>query len=222
MIQTHAYQRDDRHLCLAGGILGLAEDGPQLAAFLKRQAFDAVLLGIPFEDLEGMRKASDPPASQEFDTDETDELYLQWLGRYGPVKVPPGDLYEAFQYARDQATPVEAIDLGDVGHADVWAKRVGLFELWRNNRRLRKLPAQEPKAADAASFAIEWDQRLFPTKGLRAVQLEREAWMVKRIEHFAERHRRLFALVPLARSAGVATVLQETSNWRPVGLPQAL
>lgn len=191
------------HVLLAGGILGLAEDGPTVRARLEAGTYDAIGLGIPFEDLDAIRATDGQESKREFERDATDELYVRELARYGPVQVPPSDLYEAFRHAAQRKLPIEAIDLGDEGHTAAWTKHVGMIELLRNNRRLRRLDEPPFRATRADDFAREWDARIFPTKGLRRVQADREAWMAGRIRLLLDARRNVFALVPLARWAGV-------------------
>jgi hypothetical protein len=188
---------------LAGGILGLEEDGPEVARFLSQDLSNGILLGIPFEDLDAIKGTSGKEQATEFDRDEADEIYLQALKKFGPVKVPPTDLYAAYAHAEAARVPIEAIALGDEGHSTVYTEHVGMFELMRNNRRLRDLKQAAFEARTPMEFAREWDEHLFPTKGLRRVQQEREAWMAQRVASLATPDRRLFALVPLARWEGV-------------------
>ncbi len=198
---------------LAGGILGLAEDGPKLAAWLERERFTGILLGIPFEDLDAIGATIGEEAKREFEQDATDDAYLKALAKFGPVQVPPPDLYAAFAYARAHSLAVEAIDLGDEGHSNVWAESVGFFELMRNNRRLRRIPEETLVAADPEAFAREWDEKLFPTKGLQKVQRARESWMARRIQEHAQGSGRWFALVPLARWNGVRAALESEQKF---------
>lgn len=205
---------DGARLVLAGGILGLAEDGPELAEHLEAGSYDDILLGIPFEDLDAIRATTGREGTHEFERDAGDEAYLKLLARFGRTQVPPGDLYAAYEYAKRRGLNVEAIDLGDEGHTAVWTQHVGMFELMRSNRRLKRIGDEEFHAKTAEEFAREWDRALFPTKGLRRVQSEREAWMAKRIGELAQRGRRAFALVPLARWAGVRERLTRDAAWR--------
>lgn len=194
---------DGRTVILAGGILGLAEEAKRVHQFLQDHPVERVLLGIPFEDLDAIKATREHHEDGTFEKDPVDEMYVDLLARYGPVQVPPGDLYAAFEHARSKGVPVDAIDLGDEGHSDIWAKKVGIFELMRNNRRLKRLDQLAFEAPTARGFADEWDQALFPSKGLRAVQDEREAWMGRRIADLSKGSKAVFALVPLARMKGV-------------------
>lgn len=194
-------------LHLAGGVLGLAEDGPEVKRLLEAHPFDAVLLGVPFEDLDAIRATNGQEAAKEFEQDEVDELYLKTLAKFGPVRVPPADLYAAFDHAQRNKLKIDALDLGDEGHSSTYAENVGVFEVIRNNRRLKRLEEEAFSARDPEAFAKEWDERLFSTKGLRKVQGAREAWMAKRLLEVLPGTRRAFALLPLARWAGVRTLL---------------
>lgn len=198
---------------LAGGILGLASEGPAVGERLRSDAFDLVLLGIPFEDLDAIRATSGKEHATEFHQDTTDDLYLKTLARFGEVRVPPADLYVAFEHAQRTGAKVEAVDLGDEGHTAVWTEHVGVFELIKNNRRLKRMPSEAFRARTPEEFAREWDERLFPTKGLKRVQDEREAWMAKRIAEAATGAARVFVLVPLARWPGVHRRLVETNGY---------
>jgi hypothetical protein len=202
MMLSVTLRRDGARVVLAGGIVGLAEERADVGRLLAQEPYDAVLLGVPFEDLDAIRATAGQERTRTFERDETDDLYFAALARYGEVEVPPGDLYAAYDFAQKHGLPVEAIDLGDEGHSALWAEHVGMFELIKNNRRLKRLHTETFEAKDAQAFAREWDAKLFPTKGLRRVQDEREAWMAKRIQDLSAPAKRLFVLVPLARWAG--------------------
>lgn len=193
---------------LLGGIVGVASDQERLRQTLLGGAFDAVLLGVPFEDLDAVRATDGAEATKEFEQDETSELYFERVRRFEPVVIPPPDLYEAFRHATAHQLPVEAIDLGDEAHTEVFARHVGMFEVLRNNRALRRLAAREFRSGDLDAFVIAWDAALYPSKGLRRVQQEREAWMAQRIQQSCASRRAVFALVPLARLAGVRRALE--------------
>jgi len=213
MIRTARLSREGMHVVLAGGIVGLSDEPDEVRALLAAERFDAVLLGIPFEDLDAIRATAGKERSQTFERDDTDDFYFKTLSRFGSVQVPPGDLYAAFDHAQQNALRVEAIDLGDEGHTALWTEHVGMFELIKNNRRLKRLDQESFAAKDAQEFAREWDEKLFPTKGLRRVQEEREAWMAKRIIDLVQPSHRVFALVPLARWDGVRRRL-ESAGFR--------
>lgn len=209
---------------VAGGILGLAEDGPELERFLRRESFNGILLGIPFEDLDAIKGTAGKEHQADFDRDEADEVYLTALAKFGPVKVPPGDLYAAYAHAEAHKVPIEAIDLGDEGHSAIYTEHVGMLELMKNNRRLRELKKAAFDAATPQEFARQWDEHLFPTKGLRRVQEEREAWMAQRLTSLATKGRHLFALVPLARWEGLVNRLVGAHRfvrveWEPTAPP---
>lgn len=206
-------------LTLAGGILGLAEDEAEATRLLEEQPWDILLLGIPFEDLDAIRATNGSEITKEFEQDSTDDLYLKLLGKFGRVRVPPPDLYATFRLAQVRKIPIEAIDLGDEAHSIAWTQNVGMFELLRNNRRLKHLDKERFESQTAEAFAHEWDEVLFPTKGLKKVQAERETWMTQRIVRETKAYPRVFALVPLARSRGIQARLMGEARFveaRPV------
>ena len=197
-----------------GGVLGVADDVPVLRRALEGRPWDAVLLGIPFEDLDAIRATVGQEQNRSFERDETDDLYLKQVERFAPPVIPPPDLYAAYAFAQERKIPVEAIDLGDEAHSESWSRNVGMFELLRNNRRMKNLPKHEFQSPSLEAFVVEWDEVVNHSNGLRRVQGERESWMAGRIQHFAQTHRALFALVPYARLVGLANRLERDFGFR--------
>lgn len=191
-----------------GGILGVADDVAVLHRALADESWSAILLGIPFEDLDAVRATAGHEQEKEFRRDATDEIYFQQLQRFAPPVVPPPDLYAAFAHATQRGLPLEAIDLGDEAHADSWTRNVGMLELLRSNRAQKKLPARAFVSTNPEMFALEWDGVLNATRGMKKVQAEREAWMAQRIDDLSRSHPALFALVPLARLDGLRATLE--------------
>lgn len=210
---------DGAHVTLLGGILGVASDVARLEQALAAGRWDAILLGIPFEDLDAIRATVGHEREREFERDSTDDVYLRGLERFEAPVIPPPDLYAAYEWASGRGVSVEAIDLGDEAHADAWTRRVGMFELLRNNRRTRKLPQVVFRAKTLDEFAVEWDRTVNDSKGLRKVQDEREEWMASRIHRISTEKRSLFALVPLARLDGLRGALEARFGFRPLRAP---
>ncbi|HLE47512.1 MAG TPA: hypothetical protein VI818_04375, partial [Candidatus Thermoplasmatota archaeon] len=178
-------------------------DAALVEAEFQKERPAQVLLGVPYEDLDSVRATLGKEAESEFESGELDEAYLLRLGQYGPVRSPPPDLYRAYQLADSLHLKAEAIDLGDEAFTERYTKHVGMFEVLRSNRSQRRLALRQFDASTGEAFAMQWDDALYPTRGLRKVQDEREAHMVDRIQELAKGPGLHFVLLPLARAIGV-------------------
>lgn len=201
-----------QRLTVVGGILGLESDVAVVHVEFQRERPAQVLLGVPFEDLDSIRATHGREHEAEFDSGDLDDSYLARLEAFGAVRSPPPDLYALYGYAEAAGLPVEAIDLGDESYAESYTRHVGMLEVLRSNRNQRRMLAQRTVAPTPEEFVFEWDRQLYPTKGLRRVQAEREEWMTNRIRMLAATAGPYMALLPLTREEGVVRRLLE-SGW---------
>ncbi|MBI2076971.1 MAG: hypothetical protein HYT80_01175 [Euryarchaeota archaeon] len=213
MIRAHRLKGPaGERVVLVGGILGLEADADVLEAEFQKERPRTLMLGVPYEDLDAVRATKGKEAETEFAATDMDEAYLLRLSQFGVVKSPPPDLYRAYELAERFHVRVEAIDLGDEAFTDRYTQRVGMFEVLRSNRNQKRLLAREFDARSAEDFALEWDDALFPSKGLQQVQHDREAHMAERIRALSKEAGVHLALLPLPRAIGVFDKLRET-GW---------
>ncbi|HLE46826.1 MAG TPA: hypothetical protein VI818_00900 [Candidatus Thermoplasmatota archaeon] len=203
---------------IVGGILGLEADAEILQSEFDRERPNSVLLGVPYEDLDAVRATKGKEAETEFASTDMDEAYLLRLSEFGLVKSPPPDLYRAYELAERFHLAVEAIDLGDEAFTERYTHHVGMLEVLRSNRNQRKLVAREFEVHSAEDFALQWDDAMFPTKGLQKVQEDREAHMVDRIQTLSRNAGLHLALLPLPRAIGVFDKLRD-AGWRAESAP---
>lgn len=127
---------------------------------------------------------------------------LQLLQRFGDVALPSPDLDAAYRWALDHDARVEALDMDDETHTDVYVAANRFWDVLKNNRMQKKLLAMTfNEAEDAEDLVRRFDAVQLRLKALRSVEEAREAHMAMRL---ADLEGSVVAVVPLARLHGVA------------------
>ncbi|MHB8634561.1 MAG: hypothetical protein ACYDBQ_11460 [Thermoplasmatota archaeon] len=195
---------DGCDLLALGTIAGFAPDGERVRLAIDSQKPAAICVGIPAEDLATLDQLAGA-AGELAEPDALSQRLLDLLGAYGPTRIPSPDLEAAHAAARLGGLPLEAIDIGDEDHSEIYTQSVSFRHVLRSNARykrlLRKGLPQRPR--DAYQLACDWDAATLATASLRAVEERRERHMAERLRDLARLHPRLLAVVPCARFAGV-------------------
>jgi hypothetical protein len=202
-----------------GTVPGFVPDGERVeqafAAFLP----DCLALGVPAEDLVVLETlATADPKPELPNPDEATERLLELLGAFGPTAIPSPDLERATALARAGGLPVAALDLDDAEHATLYTKHVKFRHVVQSNSIKRRLLKDGVAGDDAYALAEAWDAAWTRPKGLREVEETRERHMARRLHEIAAEHRRILAVVPATRLAGVLRALQGEALG---GLPSA-
>lgn len=213
-MERHVVVRvDGTPVHLLGTIQGLASEASLVRDAAPRLAPRVVALGVGPEDVRTLRTLADRSAAEdEFDTSAYEDQLLDRLRQFGDVRLPPPDLVEAVRVADQRNVPLEAIDLDDAAYADLYTEEVGLLQLWSNNRRIRKAAALDLPTADAATFILAWDREFTRAKGYRRIEEVREESMARRLRELARTKGEVFAIVPLARLAGIQRRLSASAH----------
>jgi hypothetical protein len=198
-------------MTLVGTIAGYVPDAERVAAAL-RGGPDLIALGIPPEDLEGLRVLrEEKPELPELDP-QTERLF-ELLKPWGECRVPSPDLEEAYQAAMAANTPLAALDLDDEAHSELYIRTVGFRQAVRSGKLLRKaLKADFSKHKDPYELAVAWEAFQTNLKPLRAVEAAREDHMARRLIEVSLGKRRVVAILPIARLAGVTARLEARSG----------
>ncbi len=195
-------------ILVVGTLLGFVPDGERV-----RQAFqafhpDLLALAVPAEDLDALARLASPDKPELPETDEVDHHILTILGRYGATRVPSPDLEAAHDEATRAKLPIEAIDLDDAAHTQLYTSNVKLRHLVQAASIRKKLLSKDfADSPDAYAFALAWDAAWNKPKGFARVEAEREAHMAQRIRDLAHGHQRLLAVVPATRFGGILAKL---------------
>lgn len=195
---------------LVGTVPGFAPDGERVEQAFQAFLPDCVALGVPAEDLAVLAQLATADPKPELPMpDEATQRLLELLAAFGPTAIPSPDLERATALARAGAIPVEALDLDDAEHATLYTKHVKFRHVVQSNSIKRRLLKDGVAGADAYALAAAWDAAWTRPKGLREVEEARERHMARRLRECAAGHRRILAVVPATRLAGLLRVLQD-------------
>ena len=198
-------------MLLVGTVPGFTLDGDRVEQAFEAFHPDCVALGVPSEDLavlDQLAKANPKPELPP--PDDTTARLLELLAQFGPTAVPSPDLERATALARAQEVPLEALDVGDHEHAALYTKHVKFRHVVQSNAIKRRLLKDGVEGADAYALSDAWDAAWTRPKGLREVEVARELHMANRLRLLAIGHRRILAVLPAPRLAGIVAVLQGT------------
>ncbi|MCA1818490.1 MAG: hypothetical protein LC620_00295 [Halobacteriales archaeon] len=197
-----------------GTLAGFVPEGDRVRAAFAAHVPDTVALGVPPEDLpglEGLWKA-EGAREQLAEPDAASERLLKVLSRFGATRIPSPDLEVAFALARAGGIPVVAVDLDDAAHSAAYVQRVKVRHLWWAPRREAKLLARDfGDAKDPYELAAAWDAEANASRPLRQVEALREAAMADGVRTAAAVSRRLLAILPAPRLAGVVARLGQAT-----------
>ncbi len=145
----------------------------------------------------------DPSSLPVAGLDAASARLLELLAPFGATRLPSPDLEVAWQAASAAGVRVVALDLSDDAHAAFYARSVSLFGLVGRQRAQGRALQRPIPAQDAYELAIKWDAIVNGPRSLARVEAERERHMAARLREEAATVKRLLAVVPVARLAGV-------------------
>ncbi|HJQ93889.1 MAG TPA: hypothetical protein VJ874_06355 [Candidatus Thermoplasmatota archaeon] len=194
---------------LVGTVPGFAPDGERVEQAFGAFLPDCVALGVPAEDLVVLEKLATADPKPELPMpDEATQRLLELLADFGPTAIPSPDLERATALARGRGLALAALDLDDAEHATLYTKHVKFRHVVQSNSIKRRLLKDGVAGADAYALADAWDAAWTRPKGLREVEEARERHMARRLHECAAEHRRILAVLPAPRLAGVLRLLQ--------------
>ncbi|HUR24465.1 MAG TPA: hypothetical protein VM327_00430 [Candidatus Thermoplasmatota archaeon] len=192
-----------------GTVPGFCPDGERVEQAFGAFLPDCVALGVPREDLAALEQlATADPKPELPHPDEATERLLELLADFGPTAIPSPDLERATALARAGGIPVTTLDIDDADHATLYTKHVKFRHVVQSNSIKRRLLKDGVAGADAYALADAWDAAWTRPKGLREVEEMRERHMASRLRECAAEHRRILAVLPATRLAGVLRSLQ--------------
>lgn len=210
-VQQHDVHIQTTRVRLLGTIPGFEPHGAAVTEALDSVRPAVVALGVPPEDVEGLRQLAAEPETELPEPDDAPGRLLALLERFSTTRVPSPDLEAAFLWADGHDARLEALDLDDEAHAESYIRHNRFFDVIRGNRLQRRLlaePFEEAKDEDELVLMFDALQNSLPS--LRRVEEEREAHMAERLAEVAGgAEGEVVALVPLARLAGVVARLDQ-------------
>ncbi len=197
---------------LLGTIAGFVPDAARVQGAFEATTPRALALGVPPEDVEGLRTLAADPDVELPPLDPGTERLFEWLAPFGETRIPSPDLEAAFRAADAADVPVEALDLDDEAHADVFIQANKFRHVVQANRVQRKLMKEDFGGhASATELVLAWDAFQNRLPSLQAVEAAREAHMARRLREVAAGldGGAVLAVVPVARLAGVLEHLRQ-------------
>jgi hypothetical protein len=196
-----------------GTVPGFAPDGERVEQAFQAFLPDCVALGVPAEDLTVLESlALADPRPELPRPDEATERLLELLAAFGATAIPSPDLERATVLARAAGVEVAALDLGDQEHASLYTRHVKFRHVIQSNAIKRRLLKGGVEGADAYALADAWDAAWTRPRGLREVEVARESHMADRLREVARGHRRVLAVLPAPRLAGIVQRLQASPS----------
>jgi len=198
---------------ILGTIAGFVPDGDRVRRAYEAERPDAVALGVPPEDLEGLDALAADPTTPVPDIDPQSERLFGLLARFGATRVPSPDLEAAHGQARGDGVPIVPLDMDDETHSGLYIRLVGFRHAVRSGRILRKImEADFSRPEDPYGLAVAWDAYQNQLKPLQALEAAREEHMAKRLREALDGRNRVLALVPAARFEGVLAALEREAR----------
>lgn len=188
-----------------GTIQGLVAEKERALEALAKEEPAIVALGVSPESVASLlRYEPDPEIDLIEELPDHDFIYSVKLSEFGDVALPAPDLLAAIHWAQDRAVPVYGIDLPEERYEELFTKEVSAFGFLRYGRIQRRLAKKPPRAADALSFTLAWDEAIRKVKGIRRVESAREDAMAAHAATLARERGKVLLIVDAAREAGVA------------------
>lgn len=201
---------------LLATVQGLVAERDRVRAAFAATKPKAIALGVSPESVTALSNYKKP---ENDDDDPYDDLpdaefaYSVWLSKLGEVALPPPDLYEGVNLAKEHDLPAHGVDLTEADYVEAFTTEVGAFSLLRYGRVLRKLAKRPPKAADPREFSLAWDEKCRRIGAIDRVEGRREAQIAAAARRVArEAGGDILLIVDAPRALGVATLLRQPST----------
>lgn len=200
----------DPEVGVAGVVRGLLSEVPPLIEAVDRFRPNVVGLGLAPEEAEelvthfvGVESEPLVPLTGH------ESAEVRGLVRYGDVGVPHPAFARLVEWTRERSLPVEALDPTDAEYADLFADKIGYFELVRRTLRERKLSRQPPTPAAPEEYVTEWERRLAPGSGSRRLAQARDARLADGVGILRARYGRVAVVVDRPRFPSVLATLRD-------------
>ncbi len=138
---------------------------------------------------------------------DTDMAYSRKLASFGDVEMPPPSFMEAVRWSDRGEVPLRSIDLTDDEYTQVFVDHVSYWQLVRHSGRVKSM--RRYKARSPADLASEWDRRMRALKGFDVIERERERKMGMELADLLGRHKKVLAVIDVARVDGALRVLAD-------------
>ncbi|MCL4450516.1 MAG: hypothetical protein M1123_01770 [Candidatus Thermoplasmatota archaeon] len=165
-------------ILLLGINKALKDSGKLVEEVINSGTFDAVMLSITDEEVQGLREYIKNPV--EVEMDDLEIIYEYFMKKFGETSIPPEAYITAIKEADKKVVDVVGIDIPSGVYEDIFVDNVQLSDLLLLSLRRRRLLKRRWNLSDPESFACEWDSYL-NKGGYKKVEKERAKHMAAEI-----------------------------------------
>jgi hypothetical protein len=202
------FKRKGQVIYLKGVIKGLLREKKLVTSLFDEVKPQMVALPISPEEKKGL-KACVEGKVKEIALSNLEEIYSERLQAYGKVAVPPPYLAQAYILAEKRGVKIKPIDMDEETFTDFYIKNVSTVDLIFHSQRVKHLKRKRFAAKTANDFALEWDDYINRTTGMRVVEQQRETVMAANLAKIPKKYERVLALMETERIGGVAKNLEK-------------
>ncbi|MCI4345348.1 MAG: hypothetical protein L3K07_01115 [Thermoplasmata archaeon] len=192
--------RGPPELLLVGVVRGVVAEVAPMLDELRRYHPTRLAIAIGPEELasytEQFVNASTEPVAPLLPTETAEVLAL---AKFGEVRVPHAPFIAALGWANDAGVPVAAADPDEEEYSNLFAERIGYWELVRRTVRERGAARSPPEAASPDEFALRWAGRVGRGRASRRFESARSERTVAAARAFALRGERVALLADRER-----------------------
>jgi len=205
-----ALQLDGSLVYILPVIKGLTSEAEKVREAFEECGPDAICVSISKEELAGLRSLT---GEEEYEMNDIEWYYSQYLSRFGQVRIPPPCFLAAQQIGDENGVPVIPIDMNEELYSTTYCKCVSTLDLIRESFLVKRIGRMRFNLSSPEEFIKEWDARVNGFKGFRALQKEREEHMVRVLKGMAGKYGKILAVIEMERFDGIMDLLRESENY---------
>lgn len=188
-------------MVVLGPIKGLVSEGLTVRKEIENFDGDFVAISLSPEELRGLRNYI-KEGEFEIELYGYEEAYLAYLREFGEVRAPAPSYIEAVKATENIKIPLVPLDMDDEEFADVYIENVSKREFISHMLRENRVGKKTFRVNSVEEFVMKWDSYINHSKGLKAVEKEREEYMAKKLIELKKKGR-VIAIIDFERFDGV-------------------
>ena len=181
-------------------IKGLKSDYDKVKEQLNSN-YDSIALALGIEDIEIIKKSD--TEEWEYDPTDLDSVYAHHLKKFGEIELPVPGFKAAIDYCKDNNLEPFPLDYCDKDFTDLYCEKIGVFDLLKEKRILKKSMKTNFSEDSAEEFVIQWDNLVNEIKGQHSISLLREEHMAKELIGLSKYKKNIVAVVEYERIKGI-------------------
>jgi hypothetical protein len=193
---------------IVGAVRGLVSEGERVFSIVQSKLPSVVGLSVSKEGMIAMKDAANPEIKGAGPANIEEEIYINWLSKFGEVIKPPPCFSMALKAADQSRIPVEPLDMDDEHYTAAYCKYISTLDMMRQGKSEKFYSKHVFQSKKPEDFVIEWDCLVNRLKGYRELEMAREEWLAKGACRLAKKHEKTLIVVELERLAGISGYLK--------------